>query len=240
MNTKHAPLLALCVALFAAEVTAHGMWTETRRGNIEAIYGHGAEDDAFDAKKISGAWAWDAAGRTIPVTVERLPDHARFKPVSEPATLAFALDNGYWTQDAEGTWHNKGEREVEGAKDSGRYYKYGLTLYTEGAKLPPLDDLRLAIVPTADPLHLKAGDRLPVQVLVDSKPAEGIELIGDYVNDPDAISATTDAEGRATLTVRNNGLNVIGASTTIKQDDPDARVRGYFGSLTFVTAEHTH
>ena len=55
--------LVLIAALFAGQVSAHGLWTEQRRGNIEVVYGHGAEDNAFKAQKISGAWAYDAAAR---------------------------------------------------------------------------------------------------------------------------------------------------------------------------------
>lgn len=46
------PLKALLLlgTLFATEVSAHGLWTEQRRDNIEVIYGHGAEDNAFKAQ----------------------------------------------------------------------------------------------------------------------------------------------------------------------------------------------
>jgi hypothetical protein len=77
--------------LFATEASAHGLWTEQRRGNIEVIYGHGAEDNAFKAQKISGAWAYDANGKMIPVTVKRLADHARLQPLKPPAVMAVAL-----------------------------------------------------------------------------------------------------------------------------------------------------
>jgi len=80
--------LAVLGLLFATQVSAHGLWTEQRRGNIEVIYGHGAEDNVFKAQKISGAWAYDASGKMIPVTVERLSDHARLKPLKSPAVLA--------------------------------------------------------------------------------------------------------------------------------------------------------
>lgn len=88
---KLLPLLAL---LLVGQTHAHGLWTEQRRGNIEAVYGHGAEDNAFQAEKISGAWAYDTTGRMIPVTVQRLEDHARFQPLKPAAVLAVALDNG--------------------------------------------------------------------------------------------------------------------------------------------------
>ena len=232
--------LALFMELGAASAGAHGLWTEERRGNVEVIYGHGAEDDAFDAKKVSGAWASDARGAMIPVTIERLEDHARLKPLSRPAVLSVALDNGYWTQAPDKQWLNVGERQVPGALGSGRYYKYSLAILQEGAKLPALDKLNLAIVPQQDPLSVEVGQALDVQVLVDGKPAAGIELIGDYVNDPDRVVATTDAQGKAQVPVRNHGLNVIAASTTVDSDDPDARVRGMFASLTFVSESHQH
>ncbi|MCG6538462.1 DUF4198 domain-containing protein [Pseudomonas sp. KSR10] len=241
MNKQHAKIAAALIAmLMAGQASAHGMWTEERRGNIEVIYGHGAEDNAYDAKKISGAWATDLHGGRIPVTVERLGDHARLQPLQPPAVIAVALDNGYWTQAPDKTWRNVGESQVPGALDSGRYYKYSLALLEEGAKLPALDKLKLVIVPQVDPLSLNMGDALPVQVLVDGKPAEGIELFGDYINDPDHVVATTDAQGKAVVPVRNREFNVIGASTSIASEDPDARVRGMFTSLSFRKADHQH
>ena len=224
---------ALLAMIVAGQAAAHGMWTEERRGHFEVIYGHGAEDDAYDPSKISGAWATDRHGGRIPVTVERLEDHARLQPLESPAVISVALDNGYWTQAPDKRWINAGETKVDGALDSGHYYKYSLTVLAEGAKLPALDKLALVIVPQVDPLTLGMGDALPVQVLLDGKPAEGIELIGDYINDPDRVVATTDAEGKASVPVRNAEFNVIGASTSVPSDDPDARVRGMFTSLSF-------
>ncbi|MEL7557817.1 DUF4198 domain-containing protein [Stutzerimonas chloritidismutans] len=241
MNKHHAKYaMALVAALMAGQASAHGMWTEERRGNIEVIYGHGAEDDAFDPKKISGAWATDHHGSRIPVTVERLEDLARLKPLESAAVLSVALDNGYWTQAPDKQWLNVGETMVPGALDSGHYYKYSLAVLHEGAQLPALDKLKLVIVPQRDPLVVEVGQALEVQVLVDGKPAANVELIADYVNNPDEVAATTDKHGKAKIIVRNHGLNVIAASTTVPSDDPDARVRGMFSSLSFVSAKHEH
>jgi len=47
------PAYLLLAGLFASgNVLAHGLWTEQRRGNIEVVYGHGAEDNVFKAEKI--------------------------------------------------------------------------------------------------------------------------------------------------------------------------------------------
>ncbi|NWC93887.1 MULTISPECIES: DUF4198 domain-containing protein [unclassified Pseudomonas] len=231
--------LAVLGLLFATQVSAHGLWTEERRGNIEVIYGHGAEDNAFKAQKISGAWAYDAAGKMIPVTVERLPDHARLKPLKSPAVLAVALDNGMWSQTADKKWVNQGRSKVPGAIESTQTFKYSLAIDQPGATLPKLDQIKLLILPEVDPLTVGPGKLLPVRVLLDGKPAAGIKLIGDYRNAPGTLSTETDKDGRAQVLVRNEGLNVIAAQVEIPlKDNADVATRGLFSSLTFLGEPH--
>ncbi|MBM7060711.1 DUF4198 domain-containing protein [Pseudomonas sp. UL073] len=239
----HKPLSLLLVGLFstlgAGAVLAHGLWTEQRRGHVEVIYGHGAEDDAYKAEKIRGAWAYAQSGQLIPVTVERLADHARLAPLKPPAVLAVELDNGAWSQTADGQWVNQGRRQVAGATKALHTYKYSLAIHAEGAHLPALDKLRLKIVPQTDPLRVGVGKPLAVQVLLDGKPAVGVELIGDYRSAPHTVSATTDADGRAAVIVRNAGLNIIAAERyAAVKGDPDIDEEGFFSSLTFVGEAH--
>ena len=231
--------LAVIGLLFSSQVSAHGLWTEQRRGNIEVIYGHGAEDNAFKAQKISGAWAYDASGKMIPVTVERLPDHARLKPLKSPAVLAVALDNGMWSQTPDKKWINEGRSKVPGAIESTQTFKYSLAIYQPGAKVPKLDQIKLLILPEVDPLTVGPGKSLPVRVLLDGKPAAGVKLIGDYRNAPNTLSTETDKDGRAQVLVRNEGLNVIAAQVEIPlKDNADVATRGLFSSLTFLGEPH--
>jgi uncharacterized GH25 family protein len=231
------PLLA--AALFIGQVEAHGLWTEQRRGNIETIYGHGAEDNAFKAEKISGAWAYDSHARMIPVTVERLDDHARLQPLKPPAVLAVALDNGPWSLTPDKQWINQGRSKVPNSTKSLHTFKYSLAIYREGAELPKLDKLKMVIVPETDPLKVGPGKPLPVRVLIDGKPAAGIELIGDYRGAPHQVNATTASEGRAQVVVRNEGLNIIAAEVSLPvANDADIETRGLFTSLTFIGEAH--
>ncbi|KTC38171.1 nickel ABC transporter substrate-binding protein [Pseudomonas sp. ABAC61] len=232
-------LLGLLGTLGATQASAHGLWTEQRRGNIEVVYGHGAEDDAFKPHKISGAWAYDNHGRMIPVTVQRLADHARLQPLKSPAVLAVALDNGPWSQTADKQWINKGHSQVPGAIASTHTFKYSLAIYQPGAKLPSLEQLKLVILPETDPLLVGPGKSLPVRVLLDGQPAPGVKLVGDYRNAPNTLSTETDAQGRAQVVVRNEGLNVIAAQVEVPlKDNPDAASRGLFTSLTFLGEPH--
>lgn len=239
ISSKTAALLALLT--LAGQAGAHGLWTEQRRGNVEVVYGHGAEDDAFKADKVSRAWAFNAAGKTIPVTIERLADHARLKPLSAPASLAVALDNGAWSKTSEGKWINQGRSQVANAVEALHTYKYSLSILEAHAHLPDLKGLRMVIVPLADPLEVGVGKPLPVRVLIDGKPAAGIELIGDYRSAPDQVSATTDAKGEAQVVVRNEGLNIIAAEASqAVKGDADIDSNGYFTSLTFIGQGHQH
>jgi len=234
------PAYLLLAGLFASSgALAHGLWTEERRGNIEVVYGHGAEDNAFKAEKISGAWAYDVAGKMIPVTVERLADHARLQPLKNPAVLGVALDNGAWSKTPDGKWVNQGRSQVPDSSESLHTYKYSLAIYAEGAKLPDLKALKLVIVPETDPLKVGPGKPLPVRVLADGKPLAGVELVGDYRGAPHQVSAKTDAEGRAQVMVRNEGLNIISASVYLPvKNDPNIESRGLFTSLTFLGEPH--
>lgn len=231
--------LLLLAALFTGQVSAHGLWTEERRGNIEVIYGHGAEDNAFKAQKISGAWAYDASGKMIPVSVERLADHARLKPLKPPAVLAVALNNGMWSQTADKKWINEGRSKVPGATEATQTFKYSLAIYQPGAKLPKLDQIKLLILPEVDPLTVGPGKSLPVRVLLDGKPAAGVKLYGDYRSAPNTLSTETDKDGRAQVLVRNEGLNVIAAQVEVPvKDSVDVNSRGLFSSLTFLGEPH--
>lgn len=231
--------LLLIAALFTGQVSAHGLWTEERRGNIEVIYGHGAEDNAFKAQKVSGAWAYDASGKMIPVSVERLADHARLKPLKPPAVMAVALNNGMWSQTANKKWINEGRSKVPGATEATQTFKYSLAIYQPGARLPKLDQIKLLILPEVDPLTVGPGKSLPVRVLLDGKPAAGVKLYGDYRSAPNTLSTETDKDGRAQVLVRNEGLNEIAAQVEVPvKDSVDVDSRGLFSSLTFVGEPH--
>ncbi len=231
--------LLLIAALFATHASAHGLWTEQRRGNIEVVYGHGAEDNAFKPQKVSGAWAFDAGGKMIPVSVQRLADHARLQPLKPPAVLAVALNNGMWSQTADKKWINEGRSKVPGAIESTETLKYSLAIYQSGAKLPKLDQIKLLILPEVDPLTVGPGKSLPVRVLLDGKPAAGVKLIGDYRSAPNTLSSETDKDGRAQVLVRNEGLNVIAAQVEVPvKGSAEVSSRGLFSSLTFLGEPH--
>jgi len=153
--------------------------------------------------------------------------------------IGVALDNGPWSLPPDQQWINQGRSKVPTSSKSLHTFKYSLAIYRQGVELPKLDQLKMVILPEADPLEVGVGKLLPVRVLVDGKPTEGIELIGDYRGAPHHISAKTDAAGRAQVVVRNEGLNIIAAEVDLPvANDPDIETCGLFTSLTFLGKAH--
>jgi uncharacterized GH25 family protein len=236
--------LSLAVALSvlgAQSAHAHGIWTEQRYGHLEVVYGHGAEDEAYAPEKIKGVWAYDHAGNRVPVTVERLGDHGRLLPTTRPAVVTVAFDNGIWSKDKEGKSTNAPMAEVPGAVRASRSYKYSLAILGPHAVVPERLKIAMVIRPLEDPQEIGVGNALPVEVTIDGKPAADIALLDDYRGMSDASSVKTDAQGRASIIIRNAGLNIIAAQARVPATgEKDFSERSLFTSLTFVGGTHQH
>ncbi|NER59575.1 DUF4198 domain-containing protein [Pseudomonas sp. MAFF212428] len=233
-------LAAAISALTVQSASAHGIWTEQRYGHLEVVYGHGAEDEGYAPDKIKGVWAYDQKGGAVPVTVKRLDDHARLQPSAAPAVVTVAFDNGIWSQDTAGTYVNAPMAEVPGAVSSSHSYKYSLAILKPHAHVPERLKLAMLIRPLKDPTEVGVGNLLPVEVIIDGKPAADVALFDDYRGLPDAQSVKTDARGRANVVVRNAGLNIIAAQADVPVTGAAVSQRNLFTSLSFVGQAHQH
>lgn len=232
-------LAATLPLLLAAQASAHGLWTEQRRGHIEVVFGEGAEDDAFNPAQVKAAQAYDGQGKPVNIAIERLDNHARLMPTEGAAVVAVELDAGVWTKGADGKWVEKPRSEVKNAVEAVQGIKYSLAIHDHYNALPAFDTLGLVIVPQADPTTVGPGKPLPVKVLSNGKPVPDIKLYADYRGMPSQASATTDKDGNAQIVVRNEGLNVIAAYASLPAGSGKAVDKyGYFTSLTFVGEEH--
>lgn len=226
--------LALAVAgALTSAAHAHGIWTAQRHGDLAIVYGHGAGDDAYDPNKVKSAVSYLASGERRDSKVVHQAKNALVEPAQNAVALTVILDNGVWTKGPDGKSVNKPKSQVPGAQSASHSIKINTTILKSGA-VPKPTGQAVEIVALADPMTLKMGDDLPVQVFADGKPLAGVQLYVDYVNDGHAKSEKTDADGKVTLFVRNDGLNVIGVSHAKKTPD-DAQIDqvSYFATLSF-------
>ena len=231
--------IAVLTLAAAQAAQAHGVWVAQRFGEPAVVYGHAASDDPYDAAKLVSVKAINAEGEVLDVETTNDGAHVTLDVADAAAALIVEFDNGFWTERAGGEWVNRPKSSVEDAEQAGHYVKHNVTLLHEGETVPELPAQALQIVPLSNPIGGEAGDELRVRVLFEGEPLAGAEIVSDYVNLSDAPPVIADESGEAVIDLRNDGLNVIGASHEVALDgNPDADVRGHFATLSFVLHAH--
>jgi nickel transport protein len=229
---------AATLALHALPAQAHGIWFAQRADRLALVYGDGAEDlDAVKRlPKISAVGGLGANGRPVAVTLEPEGRMPFVNLAAKPAIVTATMNNGLWSKAADGQWHGKGKDEVPGATISGRFMKYATHLVALPAgATPPVPGMALQIVADGAAFPRHKGDPLTVQVLFDGKPLAGAKVWQDVVTDPDAAPLVADRDGRVTLPVRNQGLNVVKAEhESAPVDAGKASMTHHFATLSFM------
>lgn len=208
MNIPLSLSVAATAFLFAEAASAHATWIAQRNGDWAVIHGEGsATDEAYDPAKVIASAAFDKAGAALAAKLVPQEKNVLLAPADGAAVLTATYDEGWWTEDAKGEWHNEKADGFPDYKGTGHYQTYVVS-YIGATEAQKPTGAMVEIVPLADPTKLSMGDKLQVQVLVDGKPAEGVSVTHDVLTDWDLGSGLTDAEGKTTIVVANNGLNV--------------------------------
>lgn len=234
-------------AIVATAAQAHGIWFAQRGKQLAMIYGVGADDLDMVKRlpKVKSIQGYDAEWNPVATTLQP----AGLVPIvnsEAPITaIAAVLDNGIWSKDKNGEYHQMGLDQMPDAVVSERTIKYAVHLIglsdrpkdfkgTLDAKIPVLPGQRLQIIPVDGQIPGDIGKPLTLKVLFDGKPMKGIEVHTDFVNDPDQERPKTDANGMVTFPVRNQGLNVIGATYRGPSDEPKLyKEQEFFATLSF-------
>lgn len=212
MKIHHA-VLTLALALQAGSVQAHGLWVAQRAGQWAAVYGEGAEDEAYEPTAIQRVEAWNEQGQAAGWRSEIRAGQWRLVPEEPVARLALRLDAGAWREMTDGRWLADGQAAGTGeVRRTWRLLRYASAVLAPSAEPARPLGLPLEIVPLKDPLALRKGDRLPLRLLLRGQPLANAKLIGDFINDDQAVPLRTDVDGLVVVRLGSNGLNVIQAS----------------------------
>ncbi|KFL47807.1 hypothetical protein IL54_3234 [Sphingobium sp. ba1] len=222
----------------AAPLSAHGIWFAQRATQIALIYGVGADDlDAVKRlpliKTVTGYDADWAPVTTSLRTAGPIPVVDSEEPI---AAVAAIMDYGLWSKTPDGKWHNKGRDEVPTASLAEHNWKYAVHLTkVPTSPVPLFEGHKLQIVPVDPAIPQKMGEPMKVRAYYEGKPIAGATIMSDYVNDPDEVAVKTGADGTATITLRNQGLNVL-MGIYVGPADDKAKVDHveYRSSLSFV------
>ena len=209
----HCAVLTLVLAMLAGSAQAHGLWVAQRAGQWAAIYGEGAEDEAYNPAAIQRVEAWREDGQAARWRSEVRVGQWLFVPEEPVARLALRFDAGEWREMTDGRWLADGLAAGAGeVRRTWRLLRYASTVLAPSGKPARPLGLPLEIVPLKDPLALRKGDSLSLRLLLRGQPLASAKVIGDFINDDQAAPLRTDADGLVVVTLGSNGLNVIQAS----------------------------
>lgn len=230
MNIRFALVLtALCMTTSAY---AHGIWVAERLDRPTVVYGDGGEDSRYDSERVARVLGFDDNSQATAITVHRGADNAWLDVPKDTTSATVQFFEAYHTKDKEGKWHKLPKKDVAGAVSTSKSAMSTITLFDHQKQPKIYAHLPLQIIALKDPLSLKKGDSLPVQVIFNGKPLADAPLIADYLADP-TNSIKTDEKGNALITLGSNTLNVLYTYHKTSSDEPDVDTMTYVNTLSF-------
>lgn len=233
MNAAMAAAAAvlLIVAPFATSIArAHTVWLDDAGapGRFALQFGgHAGKTEPYDAGKLRGVRAYDAAGRTLPVTRQDKDGRVHFM-VDGASLVTVAFDNGYWSRTSDGRSVNRPMTEVTDAVSGVHAVKYHKRILSWSPVVQRPTGQPFELLPMTGTMPL-AGRPLRIRVLIDGQPAAGVPLaFGE-----EGREVVTDADGVASLTPRAGRNRIWAGRREAVIADPATRQRSIEYSLVF-------
>lgn len=193
---------------------AHSIWFAQRARQLALIYGVGADDlDAVSRMdKITSVTGYDEALQPVATRLRvagAIPVVDSEEPVS---VVAAVMDYGDWVKMPDGEWHAASRREHPDAVIGEHNFKYAVHIARmPKGEIPMFPGHTLQLVPATSALPQAMGMPVILKAMFKGKPAAGVQILVDSVNDPDQTPLLTGPDGTITFPVRNQGLNVVTA-----------------------------
>jgi uncharacterized GH25 family protein len=250
--------------LFAASAIAHDFWIAPTRFRPELnslvglhlLVGHLPKGEAFPRSEAriekfvvvdpSGVMK-DVAGKeaAAPAGIIRVTESGLYVVGYRSRPSAITLDAAKF----EAYLREEGlVRIIEERAARGESSLPGRELFSRSAKTiiatgdgsgPGFDRVlgfRMEVIAEANPYFLKAGDELPVRLVFDGAPLEGVEVHAACAEDPDAVTRNrTDKDGRVRVRLSREGHWLLNSVHMVRADAKEADWESVWASLTFAT-----
>jgi nickel transport protein len=152
--------------------------------------GHAGKLESYPAEKVKTIEAIGSNSDSLTVWRTMNDDHMQVRVDGKPAMLLMHFDNGIYTRTADGESVNMPMSQVKDPLSGVNAIKYHKTVSTWSTVVTTAQGQPFEVVPMSASAP-KAGQLMNVKVLIDGKPAEGIE-IGTGEN---TAESKTDAQG---------------------------------------------
>ncbi|MBU4446983.1 MAG: DUF4198 domain-containing protein [Proteobacteria bacterium] len=215
-------ILALTL-LSASALYAHDTWVAKEGDAFVVMNGHHGKGEPYKPAYVKGAKAYDASGKEIAVTLKPQDTRVLLTPAKEPALVTVIYAPGAWVKTPEG-WKNLSKREAKNVNviESGEWVKNVKHIYLWNERFSKPLGAKMEIVPLKNPLALKVGETLPLEVFYEGKPLAGAAVKAAGVGKDEL---KTDRNGRAEVPIKEKGLNlVVVTRKTTTPNNPDSDI----------------
>ncbi|MFP3869186.1 MAG: DUF4198 domain-containing protein [Desulfobacteraceae bacterium] len=209
----------ICILLLSSTAQAHYLWAVQENGVIRIARGlPPAQFDSYPPPAVKEIKALDVNGNSLSVQRVEEQDQVRVRVASPPALVTVFCEWGHRVITPEGKKFltkqaaQKQGLQVQEAFSSSHFSKTIFTWSEAGAKPTGLD---FEIVPQKNPLALKPGEDLPLQVRWQGSPLPGCRVRATKVTD----LLETDKQGMVHLRFSERGLTMVHASHRVTPAD---------------------
>ena len=206
MTGRYLASLALA-GVCSASALAHDVWLVPKpaANAHELVFGHPGELEPYDPARVEETIVIDTAGKRQNLKSSVRDQKVEFQTGTGTALMAIYYDHGFWTVGPDRKTVAGPKWKVPNYRTSShiRLFNKNLLAWTPAASTPV--GLELEIVPLANPLKLKPGDKYPIQVFFKGKPLAqaDVEVMGDME------LYTTDASGKADIPIQQADFQYV-------------------------------
>jgi len=225
-------VIAMCLFMYSS-VSAHDFWIEKKDGKLFIVSGHDDKWDTYDPARVKDVKSFDSKGNVLKADAVRQKDIAYIEPKENMAMISVFFDNYFWVKTTDGRKNiTKRDAIKQGFQilESGQFFKYAKYISKWSDIFSKPVGTKIEIVPQKNPLALKAGDKLPIKVLLDGKALENASV---YLHGSHDEIAKTTKDGTANIEIKR-GHNIVSSTTRVPfVNNPDADQLYLRASLSF-------
>ncbi|MBK8162245.1 MAG: DUF4198 domain-containing protein [Gammaproteobacteria bacterium] len=193
--------------LLCTPALAHDVWLVPKAGGKahELVFGHPGELEPYDPAHVEETYVIDTSGKPKFTSTRVQDNKVEIQTGADTALVALYYDHGFWTVGPDRKSAAAPKWKILNYRTSAhiRLFNKNLLAWTPALAAPV--GLDLEIVPLANPLKLKPGDKYPIQVFYKSRPLAqaDVEVMGDME------LYTTDASGKVEIPIQQADFQYV-------------------------------
>ncbi|MDI6790293.1 MAG: DUF4198 domain-containing protein [Thermodesulfobacteriota bacterium] len=225
-------LVLVVILLFTQSALAHHLWIEKEGDRFRVAWGHPPKIDPYDPAKVKEIKVFDIKGKEIPFKKTDEKDKVYLSSKGDISMITLSFEGGYLVSTPDGKKKlTKREAEKAGLQVIDSFYssQFVKSLFANGDVSTKPVGMKFEIIPLINPFTLRTEEFLPIKVLFEGKPLEGVII--ETATHKETIK--TDKDGIAKVQVTGQKMQVILAKYRIPAgDNPDADYLSYTTVLT--------